>query len=301
MVGDTKLCIRDVFFWVENDGLIRVLNAYWDDSDGGGAIAVAGYVAEACHWEGFDDEWNRLIDPLPYLHMKEVGKNARRGPFEKVSDEFLKELFSTLPQVMRNSKLVGAGAVIPDSALRRFQNDSGLELPRLALAMFASQFAISRAVGGKEVSVVFDKAHDAKRCAALAEGWFERAFPDRMPVQISALSKKSEIEARNCPPLQAADWLAWELRINYVNKMGFYEKDPAPQPGDRGLSNKLFWWFVKDRMEEARRRDRAFDIPIPMEPHRRSFIALDMATPIVADIFTYETLMRTYEEGVFTV
>ena len=161
-----------------------------------------------------------------------------------------------------------------------------------AVAILGAAIEMHHALNGARVSILLDKTNDAGRSIDLAQDYFSYLYRDEptasFPI-ITPIHKKSIQCAKNTPPLQAADFYAWELRKSYVNKKEFYESEPYPRADDPGVTQRLMSWFFENRRQHVKSRGLE-SITIPFEPDRRSFIALDVATVNSAHIWDYRAI-----------
>ena len=99
------------------------LNGYWDDSDGDGAIAVAGYVATEDSWKEFDPLSKAALGELPYLHMKElhqeVGAFAGWDKHNPIIQKRIADLLALLAGVIGSAKPKGFGGIVPRAGIDR--------------------------------------------------------------------------------------------------------------------------------------------------------------------------------------
>jgi hypothetical protein len=123
-----------------------------------------------------------------------------------------------------------------------------------AVAILGAAIEMQHALNGARVSILLDKTNDAGRSITLAQDYFSYLYRDEptasFPI-ITPIPKKSIQCAKNTPPLQAADFYAWELRKSYVNKKEFYEgtsknrRFPPPRKSDSRFSyserGRLAW------------------------------------------------------------
>jgi hypothetical protein len=224
--------IWEILHWVGEGGFMGGLNGYWDDSDGDGAIAVAGYVATEDSWKEFDPLWKAALGELPYLHMKElhqeVGAFAGWDKHNPIIQKRIADLLALLAGVIGSAKPKGFGGIVPRAGIDRFNREKGLNVSNKAVAILGAAIEMQHALNGAQVSILLDKTNDAGRSIDLAQDYFSYLYRDEptasFPI-ITPIHKKSIQCAKNTPPLQAADFYAWELRKSYVNKKEFYESD----------------------------------------------------------------------------
>jgi hypothetical protein len=204
-----------------------VIECFFDDSGsetGSPFACVAGYLAHSTYWYEFNERWRHLLlrHGLPYLHMKEfIGMAQERnwdGPKRQaVILEFI--------QVIRDTKLIGLGAAVDTACWRA--------LPRERRKAFgdSQEFCFQRVVRRiidrmdlaqerEDIALVFDRdlAYAKPRITL-----FEHILKGdrRASAQIASISFS---DARRYLPLQAADLLAWETRVELMQRA---KKEPS--------------------------------------------------------------------------
>ncbi|MBS0366584.1 MAG: DUF3800 domain-containing protein [Proteobacteria bacterium] len=271
---------------------MAVLKGYFDDSgdpcdEKHRFFAVGGYVAPVERWDRFETAWNAILSEfrVPYLHMKELNQgvgafDAWRPKDDVIVKERTASLLGAFAKVIGESRLWGFGAVISLWDLERFNAESGRGLDAKALAIYGCALEMRRYNETIDVECVLDRMNGAHAALARAEQYgrtdnfypFMRNFPTFIP-----LSKNGNTGARNTPALQAADFLAWELRKNFENKRGWFD-EYNPRASDPKASGTLMEWFMKERLQHmARKGITQLEIGLPQ---RRSLSALaDAAYP----------------------
>ena len=283
---------------------MAVLKAYIDDSGdqwpGHTALSMAGYIATVEAWDRFEPAWNCVLDEFgaPYLHMKEFRK--RWGPFQSWPESEEKDVafLAKLTAVIGNAGFGAFGAVVVLDDLKRFNNEHALSLDAKAVAIYASMMEL-RMVQPKEcVEVTLDRMTKPHAAIAKVE---EYAINGQFTnLSFHPLPENGTNGSRNMPSLQAADFLAWEIRKEYELKRQWYQANPEGfyhilpiRNQDMSALRGLFKWFLEDRRAYIRKQGME-SVNIPFEPHRRSLIALDVATPINAHIWNYHALEKLH-------
>jgi hypothetical protein len=243
------------------DAVMVALKGYLDNSGDEidpqhAAMSLAGFVTQVGHWDKFEDGWRMVLTKyqVAYSHMKELHK--RVGPFEGWTNdedgrEKEKNFLADLVQVVAEAKLDGYGIIVALDDLARFNTENSTQIDPLALCFLSQGMGIQLAYPEDEVQIVVDPIHNAQERLTLARGYI-RSNPttpdaiDRLPI-FTLLNQKSAISARNCPALQAADFLAWELRKHYeLKKEWFATEHKQLRPGEDPWFSLMTW--------EARRR-----------------------------------------------
>lgn len=286
---------------------MAALKGYFDDSGNPADrnhsfFAIAGYVAEAPAWRKFETEWLTVLQDfsVPYLHMKELhfGKGAFAEWDKTVPAirERITEFLVGLIQVISNVGLRGFGAVISLKDLKRFNAEKELQINPKALAIYGSAIELRRIYPSEDIEILVDRMTGAHEAIGIAERYGKtdryypamRNFPAFMP-----LAKNGNTGSRNTPGLQAADFLAWEIRKNWELKKTWLEEFD-PQPGDRKWGNSLLQWFLVDRIQHIKRHGlKSVDIPATLQ--RRSLTGLADAGGADGCLWLYKTMCDANE------
>ena len=281
---------------------MSTIQGYVDDSGDErdpqhGAMSVAGYLGSADCWAEFNTDWLKALQVfgVSHLHMRELKK--RIGQFKSWSpdDEREAALLGTLANVIGKAKLKGFGAVVALPDLRRFNAETGAGIDASALALYASALSARQLHQKDCLELLLDRTTDGNRKVATAASYgktdsyypFMRDFP-----KFVVLAKDGP-GGRDISGLQAADFLAWELRKNYELKRPWFESEhPSPDSPDWGKS--LMGWHVQERiahMQKHKVKELSFGVDIM----RRSLSALADAAPIEGIIWDYRAISIAHE------
>jgi len=126
---------------------MAALKGYFDESGkeddpqfADNAICVGGWITTFNSWHRIETAWRTVLDRpefgVPYLHMREFAHSKPGSPFETWKDDEAKRaaFLSALTQVIRQSDLVGVGAIVRVPDLQWFNRDYGLDLKAYTLA-----------------------------------------------------------------------------------------------------------------------------------------------------------------------
>ena len=286
--------------------LMAVLKAYIDDSGdqwpGHTALSMAGYIATIEEWDRFEQAWIRVLTEFeaPYLHMKEF--KERYGAFKTwpPSKEKDADFLAKLTVVIGNAGLRAFGSVVVLDDIKRLRHERTINIQAKPIAIYTSLIELRALYPRDELEVVLDRTNDAAASVADAEKY---AASHPVPIEFptfTILSKSGPCRSKSMPPLQAADFLAWEIRKEYELKRQWYQANPEGfyhilpiRNQDMSALRGLFKWFLEDRRAYIRKQGME-SVNIPFEPHRRSLIALDVATPINAHIWNYHALEKLH-------
>jgi Protein of unknown function (DUF3800) len=292
--------------WTRPEGnwLMAALKGYFDDSGDPADkrstqdfFSVAGYLAPVSSWEPFEIRWREVLSEfdIPYLHMKEL--HFRTGAFvtwtkgdPEVEERIARLLARFVTVIGEIPDMRGFGAVIALKSLERFNAEKSKSLVPKALAIYATALELRKWNQTADMEIILDRTADGHASIATAKKYgrtdeyypFMKNFPSFLP-----LSKDGTTGAHNTPALQAADFLAWEVRKNCELKKDVL-KD-APRPDDPNAGRIFFGSYLRDRLEHMKRHGLT-SISIQMPMQRRSLTELASATPVEGCLWTYHTL-----------
>lgn len=265
--------------------LMATLKAYFDDSKNPQLLTIGGYLSDVDSWGRFESAWKQVLDDfsVPYLHMKETWD--RDGIYkhikEKPDDEAI--FFHRLAMAIKDhTKFCTQTTVLLDD-LKRFNVDHGLDLSAPALGVYGCLMALQWQFPRGEIEAIFDKFEQASSAIDLAKAYLRsdvsaQPLPgDAVSPFLSIYSFEKKDSWRNILPMQAADWLSWEMRKTCV--------DTKPWIAKKGHNPSLE--YVRDFHIWAQRfyekNGRQFH-------NRRSFIALREVNKPNGIILNYEQL-----------
>ena len=197
--------------------LVGMFETYCDESGGAdhGFIAVAGWLASADRWRKFETDWKALLEryEVPYLHMKDVAHF--QGPYKKwfaARDEREKFLAQAV-EIIQQTVEFGFLSVVWYDAFRKVNERFYLDKHQHSPYAIAGRFCIARAnqwmrrqgYSVRDVAYIFeDGGPDVGGLTDLAK---------RSGVQIPTFHPSRDTELQSgMVPLQAADFLAYEIR-----------------------------------------------------------------------------------------
>ena len=246
---------------------MAALKGYFDESGkeddpqfATSAISVAGYVASADSWRDIEDRWQAVLNlpdfDVPYLHMKEFAHSKPGSPFESwKNDEPRRAAFiAVLAQVIRQSDLVGVGAIVRVPDLLRFNYDHDLCLQAYPFGVYASLIALSRRFN-VTVETLWDKVDRHNAMIQLARDYADsdRANPGvGANVEINPLEKN--LSSKKIPALQLADFAGYELLKAHRDRNDwFLNEEPFIKPIMWGAS-QWNWLAAQGRQWPGNRK-----------------------------------------------
>jgi hypothetical protein len=286
-------CMRSLSVYPNplSGALMAVLKSYFDDStafDGGNKptlLTIGGYLSDVDSWGRFETDWKQILDiaKVDYLHMKEFWN--KDGIYKHIKDqpEAEEAFFRSLVGVIKDHTKFCTQTTILLDDLKRFNADHGLKLSAPALGVYGCLLALQFQFPRGEIEAIFDRFEHADRAIRLGKEYLQSdisAQPqpgDKYDPFLSIYPLEKTDSWRNILPMQAADWLSWEMRKICV--------DTKPWIEQKGHEPKIDWVlnfheWAKSFSEE---KGRPFF-------NRRSFIALREANRPQGLIFNYDQL-----------
>jgi hypothetical protein len=263
------------------DALMATLRAYFDDSKNPQLLTIGGYLSDVESWSRFETEWKQILDDFkaPYLHMKEFWD--RDGLYKHLKDKPDDEIafFRRLAKAIKNHTKFCTQATVLLDDLARFNSDHSLDLDAHSLCIYGCLLALQTTFPNGEMEVIFDKFEQAASRITTAENYLESDLlaPRKQQPFLSVYSLNKKDSWRTILPLQAADWIAWEMRKACVETLPWIEKK-GHEPSVDWLQNFHDWsrQFAEENGREFR--------------NRKSFIALREVNAPKGYIFNYEQL-----------
>ena len=285
--------------WPRTDQLIVALEVYLDESEDSGsgkAMALAGYVAPASVWTDFEPKWNAVLEEyaVPYFHMVDLHHN--RDSFVGWGEERKIHFLRQLTAVIKEAAPYGVGSLVRLGDLARFNEDKSQAVEPMPLLIYGCSLELHQKFPGEDMRVLIDrrdKGH-SEISKAIGYGNSDSYYVGAMDnLQISALKPTMSWSSKTILPLQAADFLAWELLKNYKLKHEWFENE-KPSPDSPNWMSELLGWYIDDRTADAKKHNkRQASIHLPLM--RRSLAALSGAAPIEGIIWDYRALCIAHE------
>jgi hypothetical protein len=284
-IRSSDLCIRT---WPLEARLVALISGYFDDSQEPGDLWViagdAGYVNQ---WKHLECLWNAVlaVHDVPYFHMREMP--SRTGPFAKWlppedHQEEVIAFFKDLVGAIRKCGLhmVASAAWIKD--VERFNRDKGLALAPYPLAAYTCMSLLALKYD-LPVTAIFDRADKVDSMLAKARGYAncdKHAHPGLCNV-ITSTPLAADLTARNVPAMQAADFIAWEVRKALFKMKSWQLRE------DRPLTDRVTQWHhFLDWTRESTGRDPVL---------RKSLDALISEMPLNSIVWDYQQISTTHE------
>jgi hypothetical protein len=282
------------------DWLMAVFHAYFDNSGDAQdstqkCLSVCGYLGTIDTWQEFETKWSNALDKfgVPYLHLKEFGEP--NGIYSGFSKEKTIEFLSHLVGVIAKLDLAAYGSTVRLGDLRQFNSEQPINLDAYSLALHECCQWMGRERQNQIIEAVVDRIPEAYTKIAIAERYSRSGVhaPGYIPTDfISIVPLQQALTARNVPPLQAADFLAWECHRAVTNDNDWWENvKPHVEEGHWFLSHLI--WYAKQSPTKS--------VEFPYY-QRKSFNALRRASPVAGSIWDYKALcdVNKFRGGVWS-
>jgi hypothetical protein len=267
-----------------------VVKGYADDTrQDGRSWVVTGYAANTLQWEFFEAEWPKMLarHGLPYVHMREMasptGVYAKWHP-PKEHEEEKAAFFADMVKVIKDHSLRPFFSVVRINDLNRFNAETGLNLQPYPLAVFGCVLSLVRHHLSPQdtVEIVFDRIEKVysklEQATAYAEA--DRYYGDVFDRAV-VIPRPNNITAKQLLPLQAADFLAWEVQKFHLSVADEWYRLPN-KPTEYGER-----WLHKDEWSREK-----YGTKTP--PARKSLTALAGGTSPVGIVWDYDNLKNDH-------
>ena len=198
--------------------------------DGTEYLTVAGFASSARDWDSFSEQWKKRLDQDGIAFFRTVDANALRGPFEHWRDlpedeskRLRKNLFADLMDIIRRHIYQKFSCTIVNKAYAATENAARKEFAESAYSLAARTcekngrhwlmhdpyWANCKKMLIRAVFELGDGGQDEGKMKDRLRKEYGNIPPIFMPKK-DTLRDDGTIEY-GFVPLQAADWLAWEI------------------------------------------------------------------------------------------
>jgi hypothetical protein len=251
-------------------------------------IALASYLSELDRWKVFEREWREVLgdNHVPYLHMKEWW-NEDRPIYKHLKSEPKKQetFFRDLAGVIKRNIRFCATSTVRLGDLRKFNDDHGLKIRAYSLALYGCIIELRNEVKDDNLSIIIDHISKPQRAIELAETYAKTdTWADLKvgKISIAPLKKEKNENCKTVLPMQAGDWMSWELRKNATERIS-WEITTDDTKTQVTLYRAYAEWKKKFTATHGR------------EPRdRKSAWALYKATPQSGILWDYQTLLGAH-------
>ena len=194
-------------------------------------MSIAGYVAKPEEWGLFEFEWDATLKMhrVPYLHMKEWWN--RDGIYKELKEDAQKEalFFSDLVNLIEKHTEFCISATIVLRDFERFNEESGLGLDPYSFALYVCLIDLRKRYSDDDIEIVIDRISTPYKRIQLAKQYARTdTFEDLKVENIQMFPLEKTDSFKKIFPIQAADFMAWELR-----KISEERKDWSPSDNAR--------------------------------------------------------------------
>jgi hypothetical protein len=274
-----------------DEALVAVIRGYFDNS--GDAedrqhkwLTLGGYLANEAAWERFEGRWKKNLDDfgLPYLHMREFAHF--RPPFDrfKTDEAARREFLGNCIGIIGEMKPKAICHAIRLEDVRRFNAELDRNLDPLAICLYISYIDIRETYGANNrieliIDRIVDRPHlciDRASQYAKTDVFYTERYGD-VSSTIDTRPIKDPDSAKNILPLQAVDFLVWEMRKSNTNIDGWFAqiKHGLPNGDWDWISDYANWNIAKHGVPSK---------------ERHSLLMLDSTVPSDGASLVYDTL-----------
>jgi hypothetical protein len=179
-------------------------------------VAMACYVSHLDKWKVFEREWGEVLgdNKIPYLHMKEWW-DRNKSIYAHIKGNSAKEasLFSDFSNVIKSNVEFCAISYVRLADLERVSQEYGLKIDAYALLLYGCLIVLRQDRWDEDFHIVIDKVDKPYSKIEKAKAYADADVRHRIRPQKIPITPIEDTEsARQIRPLQACDFMAWELR-----------------------------------------------------------------------------------------
>lgn len=213
--------------WMDREKVLFVMLTFAFDAAGDESteyLTVAGFASSMADWDGFTDKWQSRLQRDNIEFFRAVDANSFRGPFKHWRDlpernQLRRALFADLMDLIKSHAYRKFGCTIHNKQFRSSNNEarsnfveSAYSLAARTCEKYARTWVIQDWKSSPDLPVAFVFEAGDPGQARLRERLVKDAgrIPPTFRPKLDVVRLDGMIE-RGFVPLQAADWLAWEL------------------------------------------------------------------------------------------
>ncbi len=222
--------------------VMAMLKGYADDSRPNDRVwAVGGYVGHDLQWEKFEADWPKMLAKhgVPYFHMREMGDPNgvyKKWHPPKAHYDEIAGFFIDVVKVISDCWLRPYFSISRTKDLERFNAENSLDLEAYPLAAYGCMLQVaSDFPKGVTAEIIFDHVEKVSSKLAKASEYAETdGYYDYVAETIVAIPLNKTLTFREIIPLQAADFLIWELQKNHLKlEDWFFLSNKPTDPSER--------------------------------------------------------------------
>jgi hypothetical protein len=243
---------------------MAILKAYFDDSKDNRVLTIAGYLSDHESWARFDHAWQVVLDRfhVPYLHMSEFWD--RDGIYRHIKDDPKEEeaFFAGIVKVICDHLRFCVQTTVVLDDVKKFNRVQKYKLSAQALAIYGCLLRLQTQFNGQPIEVIFDKFERASSFIELGKHYAEADAQQPLNKHLILSVRVEDGESwRTILPLQAADFVAWEMRKYCNDPLPWIEQLKYDDISSGAALRNFQEWFTRFVKEEERlpRYRKSFD------------------------------------------
>ncbi|WP_295635780.1 DUF3800 domain-containing protein [Novosphingobium sp.] len=236
---------------------MAVLKAYLDESGkdddpGTPVVGVGGLVGSVEAWGSFEDNWQRQLDrwQIPYLHMKEI-MDGGQGPFARFREDrdLMWQMLRDFVMAISSSELFRASHIVVKDHLKQFNAENKLCLNCYSLALYGCILEFSLHNIGEEIEIIVDKFDKSTQFIQMAksycqtDNYYKSELYWVRQATITPIGKDKSY--KDVLPIQAADFVTWELRRSTNGILDFITKIKTGDDPQEWRRQEMQWSIEK--------------------------------------------------------
>jgi len=235
-----------IFNRQERGRLLVILKAYMDDSGEETSqhefISLFGYVGDEVDWGDLEPLWAQALEKegISALHLR--------------ADKDRTACLIDCAKVIEDCHLHGFGSVIRRRDFERFKQTRGLEISDYGLNLYIAQLTLSANFPDHQIQVMLDRGtqRPMEKAIAEAKGYVmtHDFWANRVVAQIVVSQLSAGCTYRNMRAIQAADFLAWEVRKDLTDKNGWFST--TEERGTQEAHQSMIDWIWDNKGVVAR-------------------------------------------------
>jgi hypothetical protein len=199
--------------------LMAIWRSYLDDSGDPtdpkhSFLTIAGYVADFDSWKHFEARWKAALDlaEVPYLHMREFGDP--KGIYKHLKTDKGREIdfLAGLIEIIYESVDFCSQTTIKLEDLSAFNVRHSLQLDPYSLAIYGCLLIMRREYKTEKIEIVLDRFNKSYSRFDLALRYARSDKKETLKEPVSLIPLLDSESFKTILPLQAADFIAWEMR-----------------------------------------------------------------------------------------
>jgi hypothetical protein len=161
--------------------------------------------------------------------------------------------FADLAQCVKDNTVFCVTSTVKLPDLRKFNEDTGLQLDAYAFGLYGCIIDLREKYPDEQIEIVIDKIDTPYKRAGLADQYARTDTYRDLKVDLLPIVPLKDSESfKNVLPIQAADFLAWELRKVSEDRKNWVPSDEARNSRE-GVNADYRQWAAEYEREHGRR------------------------------------------------